>query len=162
MRSNGVSIAILVSFTAGCSSSYVPAVGPRLSVVMEGGSPAYVRDGKRFEGGFLGGDIEEAVQGSPKAEEYAHEFKSGVTTGFAMTLIGCLGLVGGATLTGVQAAGDGSGAAPLPGLLVMGGSLLLYAVGLGMTLNAVPHLYDAVNAYNDDLPPAGTSPPATR
>ena len=33
---------------------------------------------------------------------------------------------------------------------------LVYVVGLGMTLNAVPHLYDAVNAYNDDLPQAGT------
>jgi|CZKU01.1.fsa_nt_gi hypothetical protein len=89
MRSTGVALAVLATFIVGCSSSYIPATGPRLSVVMEGGTPTYVRDGKKFEGGFLGGDIEEAVHGSPK-------------------------------------------------------------------------VYDAVNAYNDDLPASGATAPAGR
>jgi len=162
MRSTGVALAVLATFIVGCSSSYIPATGPRLSVVMEGGTPTYVRDGKKFEGGFLGGDIEEAVHGSPKAEEYAHEFKTGVSTGFAMTIIGAVGLVGGATIGGIEAAQDGRNTVPVTGLVVMGAGLALYLVGLGLTLNAIPHFYDAVNAYNDDLAPSGATAPAGR
>jgi hypothetical protein len=155
MRSKVVALGVLATLAAGCSSSYVPAAGPRLSVVMEGGTPTYVRDGKKFEGGFLGGDIEEAVHGSPKAEEYAHEFKTGITTGFAMTMIGTVGIVGGAAITGVQASRADQNTVPIAGLLVMGGGLLLELIGLGVEFNALPHFYDAINAYNDDLTPAG-------
>jgi hypothetical protein len=157
---------VLSTFVAGCSSSYVPAVGPRLSVVMENGAPTYVRDGKKFEGGFLGGDIEDAVQGSPKAEEYAHEFKTGVTTGFALTMLGVAGILGGAAVTGAEASSQanqpGPGTVPVTGLVVMGAGLLLELVGVGVELNAIPHFYDAVNAYNDDLRPGGSVPPAGR
>ena len=161
MRSNVVALAILATFAAACSTSYMPAAGPRLSVVMEGGTPAYVRDGKKFEGGIFGGDIEEAVQGSRKAEAYAHDFKTGMVTGFAMTLIGGAGLVGGAAVAGVQANQDRS-AVPVTGLLVMTGGLILELIGLGVELSALPHFYDAVNAYNDDLPQSGAGAAAGR
>jgi hypothetical protein len=148
MRSTVIAAAILVSFTTACTSSYVPVQGPRLSVVMEGGTPTYVHDGQRFSGGFLGGDIEDAVRGSPKAEEYAHDFKSGMVTGFVATLTGALAAGVGAGLAGGESAQNSS---PTAGLVTLGGGALLYVVGLGVLFAAQPHLYDAINAYNDDF-----------
>ncbi|HEX3771743.1 MAG TPA: hypothetical protein VHV30_12785 [Polyangiaceae bacterium] len=152
MRSTVVAAAILASFTTGCSSSYMPVQGPRLSVVMESGTPVYMRDGQRFSGGFLGGDIEDAVRGSPRAEDYAHDYKSGMVTGFVSTLAGALAIGVGAGLAGGEASQSST---PTPGLVTLGGGALLYIVGLGMLLAAQPHLYDAINAYNDDFDHAG-------
>ena len=78
-------------FTAGCSSALYPASrGPSSSrVVMESGSLAYVRDGKTYEGGLFGGEIEEADSGNPRAEEYARDIqRPGATTGFALSMLG--------------------------------------------------------------------------
>ena len=163
MRSNGFVVAVLASSTAGCSSSYVPAASPRLSLIMEGGTYAFVRDGKKYEGGVTGGDIEEAVQGSPKAEEYAHEYKTGMTTGFAMTILGAAAAVGGLTLFGVQAAHQTSGdTLPPAGLLVASGGLIVELIGVAVASNALPHLFDAINAYNDALRASGDAPSAGR
>lgn len=119
-------------------------------MLMEDGRPAYVRDGKKFDGGFLGGDIEEAVQGNPQAEEYAHEFKSGIVTGFVLSMIGVAGIVGGSAASLVEVDQPvASNSVPVAGLAVMGAGLILDVVGLVMMLNAQPHLFDAINSYND-------------
>jgi hypothetical protein len=117
---------------------------------MDSGKVAYVRDGKTYSGGWFGGDLEEAVKGNPTAEEYAREYKSGMITGFAATVLGIVGIAGGLTLTGFQSQ-QPNGQAPIAGLLVLGGGLVFYGVGLGVALNAMPHLYDAINAYNDGV-----------
>jgi hypothetical protein len=157
MRRAAVATAILVSFTSACTSSYLPAPGPRLSVTMEGGQPVYTHDGQKYNGGFLGGDIEEAVRGSPKAEEYAHDYKTGTVAGFVMVLLGTVGVCGGAVLAGDEA---GQSKNATPGVATFGAGLALYAVGLGVLLAAQPHLWDAINAYNDDFdhPPDATKP----
>jgi hypothetical protein len=145
--------ALACTFSMGCTSDYMPRPGPRLSMVMDSGRVSYVRDGRKYEGGFLGGDIEDAVQGNRRAEEYASEFKTGMVTGFALTMISAAGLVAGAVLTGTEA-GDQespSSRAPLPGLLVLGGSVVLDVAALIVLMNAQPHLFDAINAYNDDV-----------
>ena len=134
----------------GCSSAYIPRPGPQISVLMEDGRPTYVRDGKKFDGGFLGGDIEEAVHGNPQAEEYAHEFKSGIVTGFVLSMIGAAGVVGGAVVAAAEVDQPrASNAVPVGGLAVMGAGVILDLVGLIMVLNAQPHLFDAINSYND-------------
>jgi hypothetical protein len=152
----------LVGSTAACSSAYIPQPGPRLSVVMESGSLAYVRDGKKYEGGMLGGDIEEAVRGNPRAEQYAHDYKSGMVTGFALSMVGIAGMVGGLTVAGIEEAHQptGSQSVPVTGLVIFGAGLLLDLVGSGIMLGAVPHLYDAVNAFNDGVGPPPQSRPA--
>jgi hypothetical protein len=163
-------IAVVLACTTACSSAYIPQPGPRLSVVMESGSLAYVRDGKTYEGGFFGGDIEEAVSGNPRAEEYAHEYKSGLVTGFAMSMIGIAGMLGGVSFAAADAARTNDTSTPITGLLIAGGGALLDLIGLALMTNAVPHLYDAVNAFNDGVrtapaptptapPPAPTAPP---
>jgi hypothetical protein len=40
---------------------------------------------------------------------------------------------------------------PVAGLALIGGGLLAETIGLIFTLNAEPHLMDAINAYNDGL-----------
>jgi hypothetical protein len=154
-------IAGLVGSTPACSSAYIPQPGPRLSVVMESGSLAYMRDGKKYEGGMLGGDIEEAVRGNPRAEQYAHDYKSGMVTGFALSMLGIAGMAGGLTVEGIQEANQPTGSqnVPVTGLVIFGAGLLLDLVGSSIMLGAVPHLYDAVNAFNDGLIPPSPPPP---
>ena len=155
------------TLSIGCTSDYLPRPGPRLSMVMDSGRVTYVRDGNKYEGGFLGGDIEAAVQGSPRAEEYASEYKTGMVTGFALTVLSAAGLVAGAVLTGTEAGDQESindSRSPVPGLLVLGGSLVLDVAAVIVLMNAQPHLFDAINAYNDDLKDPGPArtpaPPA--
>lgn len=165
MRHRSWALPVLVSFlpfVCSCSSSYVPAASPRLSLVMDRGTYAYVRDGKKFEGGYFGGDIEEAVQGNAKAEEYARSYKTGLATGFGLTLFGAAAIIGGLVLAGAQVAQTPSGQdVPPTGFFIAGGGLIVELIGSLIAANAMPHLTDAINAYNDGLissPP--TSQPA--
>jgi hypothetical protein len=155
-------IAGLVACTTACSSAYIPQPGPRLSVVMDTGSLAYMRDGKTYEGGFLGGDIEEAVSGNPRAEAYAHEYKTGLVTGFAMSMIGIAGMLGGVSLAAADAGRSNDQSVPLTGLLIAGAGAILDLVGSAVMVSAVPHLYDAVNAFNDGVPTAARAPAPTQ
>ena len=154
--------ALLASLTVGCSSSYVPASSPRVSLVMKGGTYSYARDGKEFEGGLFGGEIEEAVRGNPEAEEYARSYKDGMLTGFALSLVGVAAAVGGATVVGASLGQNESNVSSLgaAGLAITTGGLITEIVGLIVEANAVTHVFDAVNAYNDGLlRSAGTSIP---
>jgi len=159
-RYQASAIAGLVACTTACSSAYIPQPGPRVSVVMENGSLAYVREGKTYEGGFLGGDIEEAVRGNRRAEEYAHAYKTGLVTGFALSMVGVAGMVGGATVAAVEAdRSGGSQSVPVTGLVIFGAGVLVDLIGSEIMLSAVPHLYDAVNAFNDGVAPPGAREP---
>jgi len=147
-----VVVAAVVSCNVGCSSAYIPRPGPRISVLMDGGTLAYARDGKKYEGGIFGGDLEEAVRGNPQAEEYAREFKNGMTTGFASTMLGVGGILGGLIVTDLQLPPPGSNRSlPATGPVILGAGLVAYFVGLAVMLNAAPHLWDAVNVYNDGV-----------
>jgi hypothetical protein len=152
-----LSAGAVCSLTVGCSSSYMPAASPRLAMVMEGGTPGYARDGKVFPGGLFGGDLEEAVRGNPTAEEYAREYKTGTETGFALTLLGYVGVIGGAVTAGAEASTTSSNV-PAPGLAIMAGGLALAITGLIVELQAQPHIFDAINAYNDGVTKAADAP----
>jgi hypothetical protein len=151
-----VAITTLAASTAACSSAYIPQRGPHVSIVMEGGSLSYVRDGKTYEGGVFGGDIDEAVKGQPAAEEYARQYKNGMTVGFALSMFGIGGMLGGAAITGAESRGNSD--VPVTGLAVLGAGLVLDLVGAFVMMAAVPHLYDAVNAYNDGIAGSADAP----
>jgi hypothetical protein len=152
-RYPAIAVLALVSTTLGCSSAYIPRPGPRLSVLMEGGTMSYVHDGKTYEGGLFGGDLEEAVRGNPQAEEYARAYKTGMTAGFATSMLGVASFVGGLTVTGAQLPpSDSNRSLPATGPILAGVGAVAYLVGLVVMLNAAPHLWDAVNTYNDGLP----------
>jgi hypothetical protein len=155
-------IAILLCSTFGCASSYVPRPSPRVSLVMDGGGYGYVRDGRKYEGGLFGGDIDKVVQGNPQAEKYARAYKTGMATGFAMTTIGLAGVLGGVTVLGADASQSQENSVPPTGLVIIGAGLFVELIGSILELNAVPHLFDAVNSYNDGLlagsPPGPPAP----
>jgi hypothetical protein len=128
---------------------------------MDGGSYTYVRDGKKYEGGLFGGDIVDAVRGNPQAEDYAHAYKSGVTTGLALTFLGAAVALAGIGVVGVDVAQHSSGqSVPPTGLILAGSGLVVELAGAIIGANAIPHLFDAINAYNDGLPPDSAAPPA--
>jgi hypothetical protein len=119
---------------------------------MDGGYYAYMRDGKKYEGGLFGGDIEEAVHGNPRAEEYAHQYKTGMVTGFILSMLGATAVGVGGGVIGAQAAETSNGQSlPPTGLIVMGAGLVVEITGLIIELNAMPHMTDAINAYNDGI-----------
>jgi hypothetical protein len=150
---------LLLSSSLGCSSSYVPATSPRLSIVMEGGRYSYVRDGKKFDAGVFGGDIDEAVRGNPKAEKYARQYKNGLVTGFVLTMLGTAGLVAGLAVAASDAPQQPSGQ-PFPptGPVIALTGAAIEIVGVIVTTAAFPHQFDAVNVYNDGVAPPPPAP----
>jgi hypothetical protein len=154
-----LSAVLVVAFGTGCSSAYIPRRSARLSMRMDSGSLVYERDGKKFVGGLFGGDLDEAVQGVPLAEKYAADYKTGVTGGFVLVLAGAAGVVAGTSLDASEYSQRGSS---VPGWSTIGAGLVAYLAGLAWMLSSQPHLYDAVNAYNDavDGPPERSPPVA--
>lgn len=150
---------------AACSTQYRPQPGPRVSVVLENSNLAYARDGKTYPHGFAGDGLVEAVSDNPRAREAAETYRSRLTSGFVLTLIGtvCLATAAVAVVptyaaddppAGAQALVVGAAACGLAGL-ISGGALL----GSAQTYH-----WDAINMYNDDLerrapPPFWPYPP---
>lgn len=179
MRSVRARAVVLVTQLAptslGCASSYVPRPGPHVALVQDGGTISYVREGVKYDGGIFGGDIEEAVSGSPRAEEYARAYKTGMTTGFVLTMLGALGAVGGAVYMGDAASQTPiSNSGVTTGTIVLISGIVVELVGAGIAARAQTHLYDAVNVYNDEVdsgrlraapspygPPPPGAPPST-
>jgi hypothetical protein len=120
---------------------------------MQSGSPAYVRDGITFEGGPFGGDIEEAVQGNPDAEDAARSFKARLIGGFCGVLGGTASFIGGTALAvdGTSRHTQAGDSQATMGAAFMLGGLAAYFVGVAFIASAPPKLYDAVNIYNDGV-----------
>jgi hypothetical protein len=119
-------------------------------MVMDDGAPTLVRDGHSFEAGFLGGGVVEAVEGSPAALEHAHTYRQYTIAGWTLYL-GGLGLS--LTGLGLWRAGelhDNPQQANTGEVLALAGVAALIT-GAGFLLGAQPHLWDAVNLYNDEV-----------
>jgi hypothetical protein len=158
-------LAVALSSSLGCASSYMPLPSPRVALVLEGGNYAYVRDGIKYEGGAFGGDIDKVVEGNPQAEKYAQQYKTGRATGFTLTMLGLAGVLTGVVILSAQASQQppGDNSVPATGLVVGGVGLVVETIGAIMAGSAMPHLFDAVNVYNDglkDVPPARSTAPA--
>jgi hypothetical protein len=147
-------ITLVVSSSAACSTSYMPRSSGRISVVQVGGIPSYVRDGKVYEGGVGGGELEEAVHGNPEAEQHARDYKSGTISGLVSVLVGAAGMFGGAGLLAADsAAADHDRGRQISGAALAGAGLTAYIVGLVLITTAQPHMWDAINVYNDGVRP---------
>jgi hypothetical protein len=134
-----------------CSSSYRPAVSPRVDVIVEGGTPLLLRDGRTYSVSPFSDEVVEAFHGNARAIEAARAAHRLVIAGFTLDLLG------GASLgTGVAMGVEGRGTVRNVGIGVGIGGLVAMGVGTMLILKSVPNLYDAVNLYNDDLDHAGT------
>lgn len=162
---------VIGAFVSGCATQYRPRPGPRLSIVLEGGSPKYVRDGQEFPAGVFGGGLVDAVENDPEAREAAETYQSRVTTGVVLTGVGTLCTAAGLYFLFSEIdrreedrsdtrAGLGAGA-----LLCAFGTLLAGSIVIA---TAPPYHWDAINIYNDHaeerllrhyaVPPPGWAP----
>jgi hypothetical protein len=133
-----------------------------VSVVQVGGTPSYARDGKIYQGGLGGGELEEAVRGNPEAEQHARDYRAGTISGLVSVLVGGVGMcVGVGLLAADGAARDHNSGRQISGAALAGGGLAAYIAGLVLVINAQPHMWDAINIYNDGVrpPPAPPSRP---
>jgi hypothetical protein len=147
-------LALLLSLATGCSTAYMPRPGPRVEVIMKSGTPSYVRDGRVYEGGIFGGELEEAVRGNPEAELHARSYHNGMTTGFILALLGGASVIGGAGFVAAGTNGSGSNdtTRQTAGATLLVAGLVADIVAIIVVSTAEPHMWDAINVYNAGVP----------
>ena len=158
-----VAIAGLLAVPA-CSSSYIPRTPGRVGVILQGGQPAYVRDGKIHRHGMLGGGLREAVRGVPAAEQAAGEYRGRMVTGLLTGLGGLTcSLVSMGYAIGEGLSYDGDEDRARIGAVVSLGCFVVMMGGFIYTASAEPYRWDAINIFNDTVslppPPSPYGPP---
>ena len=143
-----------LSVGAGCSSSYEPARSPRIETVISGGQPTFVKDGVHIGSAVWGTGLVDAVEGNPEAQHHAEVGRNLIAGGFAMSLVGLASEIGGLAVlvhdnNQPAAQNDAQASGLAVGLLV--GGLAVALAGSVMMMAGQPHVYDAVNIYNDSL-----------
>ncbi|GEM_PF-2070825 len=150
-----LAITAVLAATA-CSTSYVPRTPGRLFVTMDSGKPSYVRDGQRYDHGILGGGLQEAVRGNPRAEAAAAEYRSRMSNGLLVMVVGavCTGVAIGSAIADESGEYDpGADRRAQTKLLVATGCLGLILGGSFYAISAEPYRWDAINIFNDSPPP---------
>ncbi|HVU49071.1 MAG TPA: hypothetical protein VHL80_00190 [Polyangia bacterium] len=131
----------------------MPRQSPRVAFTMDGGAIKLTRDGKSF--GIFDGD--QAVAGNAAAETEARTYRHRTTAGLILDFAGLGLLVGGSV---VAQSGSSSTRNDVGAGLALGG-LAAIAVALPLIFTGLPHLYDAVNIYNDGLASGASRPPGS-
>jgi hypothetical protein len=146
----------------GCGGSvYIPRPSPRIQVVPEGTSIGLVKDGRRYSFGPFGGDVEEAVKGNPRAEEEARTYKSQSIASFVLSTLGGVGAgVGFGVLIYNETRSPPDNGLMYGSIAAAIAGLTCSLIGSVLAASAQPHLWNAVNLYNDGLPAAPPAWPA--
>jgi hypothetical protein len=157
----GVVTLSLGALSSACATSYRPRPSPRISMVMEDGSPALEKNGNVVKVGPFGGGLVESVEGVPVAEDHADTYRSRMIAGF---VIGLLGAPAAGVGTGMLLVNE-SDSNPSDGLRaasigLLAGGLALSLTGSILMASAQPHFWDAINVYNDSVPAYGPPPGA--
>jgi hypothetical protein len=158
-----VAVASLASLAA-CSTHYIPHRPGRVSVVMQGGTWAYVRDGESHPHGFFGSGLQEAVRGNPAAAADADEYHDRMRDGFIATILGAVCLpvsVGYLAASSVGEDKPNDDAAMLGVGAALGCTALMFG-GMFYSLSAEPYRWDAINRFNDSEPLPVQGPPGYR
>jgi hypothetical protein len=137
-----------LAFTAGCSSSYQPVRSPRIVTVVDSGQPAFVKNGERVGTLALGTGLVDAVHGNPRAEHQARVGRNLSVGGFVLAVAGLGTEIGGLVVLAQDSHSDEHSSLG-PALLLTGAVVAI--TGSVLMLAGQPHLYDAVNIYNDEL-----------
>jgi len=141
----------------GCSSSYQPANSPRISIAASAGSTTFYKEGKEYPAGFFLGGVEDAVRGNPRAEREARTAGHLMVAGWVCNFVAIGALASG---TALLATSHGSDKQEEIGLGLILGSLVPDIAAFILFVNAPPHMYDAINIYNDGVLPAPTVAPS--
>jgi hypothetical protein len=138
----------------GCGGAiYTPRQSPRIQVVPDGSGLGLVKNGRPYSFGFLGGNVDEAVQGCPPAEAEARDYRNKSIAAFVLnTLGGASAGVGAGILIYNDTRSTPDNGLTIGSLTALIGGLTLSLVGSILVANAQPHLWNAINLYNDSLP----------
>ncbi len=121
-------------------------------MVMEGGSPAYAKNGKVYKHGFAGGGLVEAVSDDAEALEAAETYQSRMTTGILLVLAGTVCLTASIVFLAMRDPLDerdtsNDRLAVGTALCGLGG----YIGGAAVLATGQPYHFDAINIYNDKV-----------
>ena len=154
--------AVLLAQAACASTSYAPRPDGRIASTLEDGRPMLVKDGRSYPAG--GAALKELVAGNPVAEEHASSYVTKVRFGIAEQLIGFGALITGAIVAAPREDSMGR-SIPVSDERQIAGSILgivglatLIVSGVHMA-SSQAHFQDAINAYNDGVPPRWAPPP---
>jgi len=161
-RSLAVASAVLVAQAACASTSYTPRGDGRIVTVIEDGSPILMKDGQRLPGGADG--LDQAVAGNPAAEEHARSHRQASHLSLAEQLVGLGAFIAGAIVVAPKqdAAGNDlpiSQQRSIAGSVLFVGGLTALIVSSFHMSSAQAHYLDAINVYNDGVPPRFPAPP---
>lgn len=161
-RSLAVASAALVAQAACASTSYTPRGDGRIAVVIDDGSQYLMKDGQRFP--VTPDGVAHAVAGNPAAEEHARIYGQNMHLSMAEQLVGLGAFVVGAIVATPSQDMAGNDL-PVSRGRQIGGTVLLIAgltaiiIGGVHVASAQAHYMDAINVYNDGVPPRLAAPP---
>jgi hypothetical protein len=142
----GIVVAVVLT-TAGCATEYVPRTSHRISIVESGGIAKVIRDSRTF--GLW--DLDQAVTGNPEAEAHARTYRHRTAAGIVGQIAG-LGLIAGGVSLAAAAPSSSTTRRDVGSGLALGGVVALVGA-FAAILSGPPHIYDAINIYNDGVPP---------
>lgn len=154
LRACSTALLLASPLVAGCgAATYIPRPSPRIQVVSEGTSLALVKNGRSYPLNLFGSNLDDVVEGNPKAESEAHEYRSKAVTSFVLSTVGSVSAgVGAGLLIGDELQSSPSSSLLIGSLVMALGGAVLSIVGGTIGSNAQPHLWNAINIYNDGLP----------
>lgn len=152
MRPCAVALFLLASQSA-CARVYEPAASPRINIRGDG---VLVKDGAKIR------TLADAVRSNPAAEAEARLSNRDGLTGGILMLGGSVTMLGG-VVTGYALSAGRETLTPASTAVLLGGAIVglgTMIVGTVFASNGERHGYNAINLYNDGLPPSPARAPA--
>ncbi len=154
-------VAAALAVCVACSSHYIPRSRGRVAITVVDGRQVYIRDGRMYPIGLLGGGLADAVAGNPAAVAAAHQYHDRLRDGVVQVLLGTAAFVGGFTYAAVEAANQSPNSTRVDGvpLAIAAVGLAVMLWGTGSLATADPLRWDAINIFNDAADVAPPGPP---
>jgi hypothetical protein len=140
--------------TTACATSYTPQNTGRVAIVMEGGAMRLYKNGKTYRPGPFGGDVDEAFAGNPQAVDEAETYQTNQTTGTILSFASLALEIGGGVLLAASPPNSNGNGSLVPALGLMSAGAVAALVSVIFIGSAQPHLFDAINIYNDGVKPS--------
>ena len=154
-------VALLLQ-NACASTSYTPRGDGRISTTIEDGRSMLNKDGRTLPAG--GDALTQFVAGNPAAEEHARSYAQAMRFSIAEQLIGLGALIAAGFVVAPSTDSMGVQHAPssqrqVAGTILVIGGLATFVVSSFQGASAQAHFQDAINVYNDSVPPRFLPPP---
>jgi hypothetical protein len=162
LRPVAVASAALLAHAACASTSYTPRPDGRIASTLEDGRPMLVKDGRALAAG--GAALKEFTAGNPAAEEHTRSYIVGMRLGIIEQLVGLGALIAGGVVVAPKQDEMGmslpvSSERQTAGTVLLIGGLTAFIISGFQLASAQAHYQDAINVYNDGVPPRFLPPP---